>query len=203
MSAIAPLRDFVSRFTRLISDGPRQDGPGQDALLREGKHLLSELIATDGWLPDAFAQSDPQFYRQYLLHCDPLERFSVVSFVWGPGQRTPLHDHRVWAILGLLRGREREIRFHRDSDGRLVPGETRFLERGEVETLSPGAEDYHLVSNGLERDSSVAIHVYGGNIGAVPRAIYDPETGTEKPFISGYSNAVVPNLWDRSARPAA
>ena len=41
------------------------------------------------------AQPHPQYYQQHLLHCDPLERFSVVSFVWGPGQKTPVHDHTV------------------------------------------------------------------------------------------------------------
>ena len=54
----------------------------------------------------AFAEADAGRYRQYLLHCDPLERFSVVSFVWGPGQQTPVHDHTVWGMVGVLRGAE-------------------------------------------------------------------------------------------------
>ena len=38
---------------------------------------------------------------------------------------------------------------------------------------------------------------YGGNIGAVRRSVY-PAKGGRKPFVSGYTNAWVPNLWDRS-----
>ena len=39
---------------------------------------------------------------------------------------------------------------------------------------------------------------YGGNIGAVKRRVFDPVSGTAKPFISGYSSATLPNFWDRS-----
>jgi predicted metal-dependent enzyme (double-stranded beta helix superfamily) len=47
------------------------------------------------------------------------------------------------------------------------------------------------------------IHVYGANIGAVRRHVYVPATGEIKPFVSGYSNKVIPNLWDRSAEMRA
>ena len=57
------------------------------------ENLLSGLVAYNDWWPEAFATADPNRYRQYLLYCDPLERFSLVSFVWGPGQKTPVHDH--------------------------------------------------------------------------------------------------------------
>jgi predicted metal-dependent enzyme (double-stranded beta helix superfamily) len=50
---------------------------------------------------------------------------------------------------------------------------------------------------------SISVHVYGANIGAVSRHVYDPATGEEKPFVSGYSSAQVPNLWDRSAEVRA
>jgi hypothetical protein len=32
----------------------------------------------------------------------------------------------------------------------------------------------------------------------VSRHVYDPATGQTKPFVSGYSSASLPNLWDRS-----
>jgi len=58
------------------------------------------------------------------------------------------------------------------------------------------------VSNGLTDGVSVSIHIYGGNIGAVRRATYDPNSSAERLFISGYSNTQVPNLWDRSRQVA-
>jgi predicted metal-dependent enzyme (double-stranded beta helix superfamily) len=71
------------------------------------------------------------------------------------------------------------------------------LERGEVTAVSPSIGDYHRVSNALEDRPSVSIHVYGANIGAVRRSVYEPD-GTSKSFVSGYSNTELPNLWDRS-----
>ena len=39
------------------------------------------------------------------------------------------------------------------------------------------------------------------NIGAVHRWVYAAD-GTRKPFVSGYSNTTLPNLWDRSKEGA-
>lgn len=199
MSSIAPLRDFVVGLTKIYD----RNLP-EAAVQQEGAALLKALVAHDTWLPDAFAQPHPERYSQYLLHCDPLERFSVVSFVWGPGQKTPLHDHRVWGLIGMLRGREAETQFEQTPDGSFRETERTFLEPGEVAALTPGVNDYHQVANAFEDRTSISIHVYGANIGGVARATYDPVTGTEKAFISGYSSQDVPNLWDRSrAKEAA
>ena len=75
--------------------------------------------------------------------------------------------------------------------------------RGQVVAVSPTVGDIHQVANAYDDRVSISIHVYGGNIGAVKRAVYDPVTGAEKPFVSGYSNLFVPNLWDRSAEVRA
>ena len=192
---IAPLREFVIEMTRLVD---RTDD--EAALVAQGRQLLAQLVARDDWLPDAFAQPDPQFYRQYLLHADPLERFSVVSFVWGPGQRTPVHDHTVWGLIGMLRGAERCQRWKREADGRLAPdGGEEVLQPGQVDAVSPTIGDIHVVANALADRPSISIHVYGANIGAVRRHVFDPATGAPKDFVSGYSLDAVPNLWDRSA----
>ncbi|GBQ63535.1 cysteine dioxygenase type I [Ameyamaea chiangmaiensis NBRC 103196] len=198
MPSITPLRTFVTRLTALYD----RDLP-ETAVQGEAAGLLRDLVAQDDWLPDAFAQPDPERYSQYLLHCDPLERFSVVSFVWGPGQKTPLHDHRVWGLIGMLRGRESETQFERDADGRFRATETTYLDPGEVATLAPGVNDYHQVANAFADRTSISIHVYGANIGGVSRATYDAQTGVEKSFISGYSSPLVPNLWDRSKNAGA
>lgn len=199
--SIAPLRDFVAALTRLA---PQFD---QAQARTQAGELLRALIAIDGWLPDAFAQPHPDFYQQYLLHCDPLERFSVVSFVWGPGQRTPIHNHEVWGIVGILRGAENVQRYAPDAAGRLRPaGDVERLDVGDIDYVSPQTGDWHVVENAVADATSISIHVYGANIGAVRRSVYDTVTRQTKPFISGYSSTMVPNLWDRSragARPPA
>lgn len=189
------LRGFVTAFADLLA--ATRD---EQAILDSGSALLARLIATDDWLPQEFAQANPDRYQQYLLHCDSRERFSVVSFVWGPGQSTPIHDHSVWGLVGVLRGVERVERFGRLPSGALVAQGEELLHAGEVDAVSPRIGDIHRVANGLADRPSVSIHVYGANIGAVERAAYAPD-GTTKSFISGYANRVLPNLWDRSRNP--
>ncbi|ACK51596.1 cysteine dioxygenase type I [Methylocella silvestris BL2] len=191
MSNLYRLRDFVVAATRAIDGEP----PDEAAQLARIRPLLAELIAQDDWLPPDYAIPGPDYYRQYLLHADPLARLSVVSFVWGPGQRTPVHDHRVWGLVGVLRGAEISTSYFASPGGALIAGATERLERGDVTAVSPRLGDIHTVANAYDDRTSISIHVYGGNIGAVARAVFDPATGAQKPFISGYSNTAVPNLW--------
>ena len=126
--------------------------------------------------------------------------FHVVSFVWGPGQTTPVHDHTVWGLIGMLRGSEIGENF---SSGTPTERSTKtgdeVLTPGMVSAVSPSIGDIHKVSNALADRPSISIHVYGANIGAVRRHVFDAETGTPKDFVSGYSNEAIPNLFDRSA----
>jgi predicted metal-dependent enzyme (double-stranded beta helix superfamily) len=148
---------------------------------------LAALVARDDWIDPAVAAPDPLRYRQYLLHRDAAERFCVVSFVWGPGQATPIHDHRVWGLVGVLRGAEIDQRYARAADGSLAPaGQPTRLDAGAVATLSPESGDIHRVTNAYDDRVSISIHVYGADISRVERATYD-EAGTARPFISGYA----------------
>lgn len=195
LDPLRPLRDFVVGMTRLVD---RTDH--EPTLLAEGRALLKALIADDRWLPDAFAQAEAGGYRQYLLHCDPLERFSVVSFVWGAGARTPVHDHTVWGLVGMLRGAESCREYAPEGTDRVVDrGHEHVMQPGMIEAVSPTIGDWHVVANALPDRSSISIHVYGGNIGAVRRHRVDPQSGAILDFVSGYSSPATPNLWDRSA----
>ncbi|QXI29885.1 cysteine dioxygenase [Pseudomonas vanderleydeniana] len=190
------LRHFIDQLAALLAAEP-----GEEQVLEDGSRLLQQLVAHDDWLPDDFAQPDPQRYQQFLLHADSRQQFSIVSFVWGPGQSTPIHDHRVWGLIGMLRGAEYSQGFARQADGSLrETGDAIRLEPGQVEAVSPRVGDIHRVSNAFADRVSISIHVYGGNIGAVKRAVYHQD-GSEKPFISGYSNSLLPNLWDLSKEP--
>ena len=198
MSNIGPLRSFIQDMTRAVD----KFGKDEAAMLREGRKLLARLIARDDWLPQEFAQVHADTYRQYLLYCDPLERFSVVSFVWGPGHITPVHDHTVWGLVGVLRGAEKCEEYERAGEGQPMrkTGE-HIVQPGGIDAVSPTVGDIHTVSNALADRPAISIHVYGANIGAVKRHVYARETGSIKSFVSGYSNTLVPNLWGSSDGP--
>ncbi len=191
---IAPLREFVLAATKVA-----EQAMDESARIVAIKPLLARLISSDHWLAEDVAKPHPDHYCQYLLHCDPLERFSVVSFVWGPGQRTPIHDHTVWGLIGMLRGAETGQHYRREADGRLLAsGAPCRLEQGDIELVSPSTGDIHQVANAHADRTSISVHVYGANIGAVARHVFDAATGSAKAFVSGYSSSTVPNLWDRS-----
>ncbi len=183
------LRRFIRGMTNLVSTS----GVTEERILAEGRELLGELVAEDDWLPEEFARPHPDHYTQYLLHCDPLERFCVVSFVWGPGQRTPIHDHTVWGLVGVLRGAEEAELFAPGLP--LVPMGRERLEAGMVDAVSPRIGDIHRVSNAMPDGVSISIHAYGANIGTIQRHVFDAATGARKTFVSGYANSVLPNAW--------
>ena len=175
---------FVHEITPLVDAGL-----GEPALHEAARKAMEKLVANDDWLPEAVSKPHPQYYQQYLLYADPRDRFSVVSFVWGPGQKTPVHDHTVWGVIGMLRGAERCAPFSNEG-GRIVPaGEEVILEPGGVEMVSPRVGDIHRVANAYDDRVSISIHAYGANIGKVRRHVFDPQTGAAKEFISGYANA--------------
>ena len=191
--SIAPLRDFVTALSRLLDQQPTEA-----EILSGAGALLGALVSHDDWLPAEYAQPHPEHFQQFLLHADSGERFSIVSFVWGPGQRTPIHDHTTWGLIGMLRGAEYSQPFKLDAQGKPQPdGPAIRLEPGAVEHVSPRIGDIHRVHNAFDDRTSISIHVYGGNIGGIHRSVYT-EDGERKPFVSGYSNTHLPNLWDRS-----
>ena len=182
---------FVKDLSLLL-----QQNPSEDIIFTQGKKLLENLITVDDWLPEEFAKPHPEYYQQYLLFADPLDRFSIVSFVWGPGQKTPIHNHTVWGMIGQLRGKEKGTPYYFQADGSLNAGAASISSPGHVDTVSPNTHDIHVVENTLSDQTSISIHVYGGNMARIHRSVFDPMTGNEKSFVSGYANTVVPNLWN-------
>jgi 3-mercaptopropionate dioxygenase len=195
------MQDGLGQLRRLVSDltALANASANETEILEQAGASLRELVSIDGWLPPEFAEPDPVQYRQYLLYCDPLERFSIVSFVWGPGQRTPVHDHTVWGLIGVLRGAEVSRDYVLDAAGKPQPRRTLHLVPGQVTAVSPRIGDIHQVENALVDRPSISVHAYGANIGAIARHVYLVESGQTKPFVSGYANKVLPNIWDRSA----
>jgi 3-mercaptopropionate dioxygenase len=169
---------------RTITQTPQEES----ARLEQVEHALRLLIANDNWLAPAWRKPGADTYRQYPLYIDPEEKFSVVSFVWGPGQCTPIHDHTTWGVVGVLNGAELCTEYAVPVVGSpMLPAGRHLLEAGDTDKVSPTLGDIHLVSNANTGETSISVHVYGGNIGTTSRHVYDPSSGAARPFISGYS----------------
>ena len=189
-----PLVSFVSELERLLAAYDPQPAAPPPEFLTLAAQARGRLVRGEGWLPAAYAEPHPEHYRQFLLYRDPEARFSVVSFVWGPGQRTPVHDHQVWGLVGVLRGAEYSQSYHADPafPGRplIAEGPDKKLSAGVVEILSPAEGDIHRVRNAYDDRVSISIHVYGADIGRVERWVYPSgfPPSARRPFVSGYSN---------------
>lgn len=185
------LREFVCKATEVIDENL-----SETTVLAKLHAPFANLISRDDWLPEAFTRSDPTYYQQYLLHCDPLQRFSIVSVVWGPGQGTPIHNHTVWGMVGVVRGAELSTHYASPEPGKPMVelGEDR-LDPGKIEIVSPELGDIHRVRNVYDDQTSISIHIYGANIGKVQRQVFDPATGEAESFTSGFSSEYLPNIW--------
>jgi 3-mercaptopropionate dioxygenase len=178
---------FVSDLQRLVQAG----GESAEGFWPELGASMQKLLKNDDWLPASMAVPHPQYYQQYCLYADPQDRFSVVSFVWGPGQATPIHDHTVWGVIGVLRGAEISQTYEVQGDAPPKPvGDPERLEAGAIGFVSPTIGDVHRVSNAFTDQVSISIHAYGGNIGKVQRHVFPEQGGGSKSFVSGYSNSV-------------
>jgi predicted metal-dependent enzyme (double-stranded beta helix superfamily) len=134
---------------------------------------LSVLLDQDGWLAPDDQRPGTDSYRQHLLHVSPTRRLSVVALVWQPGQRTPIHDHIAWCIVGVYRGIERELRYRlveHDGERCLLPTGSVEAHRGHVEALVAPAEDIHCVTAGGD-EKAISIHVYGADISVLGSSI--------------------------------
>jgi len=147
-------------------------GRGMDdaALCREIALLLPDFLARAHRLPDALRQPDPTGYRRSLLHEAADGRFSIGCFVWSPGQRTPIHDHTGWGVIGVAAGALRETSYRLEA-GRPVPEGSKRLPQGACAWCLPEEGDIHQV--GADGDeSALSIHVYGARFADVCRNRY-------------------------------
>ncbi len=183
------ISERFDQFVRELDSVVSAHGSDEPAVLAQTQALVADLVSQDDWLPDAYTRPHPDYYQQYCLYACPRGRFSVVSFVWGPGQHTPVHDHTVWGVIGMLRGAEVAESYARQADGTYAKTGSETLRPGMTDCVSPSIGDIHRVSNAFDDRVSISIHVYGADIGQVERHVYVPETGEIKPFVSGYAQA--------------
>jgi predicted metal-dependent enzyme (double-stranded beta helix superfamily) len=156
------LQTFAADVTPLVAD-PHAIG-----------ERLGALLAEDAWLADEHRVPDLHTYRQHLLYVSPGRDLSIVALVWLPGQRTPIHDHVSWCVVGVYEGRERETRYRACESGDRRHLETVGVihaEPGHVEVIVPSTEDIHDVTAAGDT-TTISIHVYGADIECLGKSVY-------------------------------
>jgi 3-mercaptopropionate dioxygenase len=156
----AVLAELVERLDAAAR--PARHGPtNPDAVAA----ALQPFLGRSGLLTPEQEAGDPDRFRTHLLHVPDDGAYSLVAAVWRPGQRTPIHDHVAWCVVGVHRGEEHEIRYRMVSDAlgdHLVEDGHTVGACGTVTVLTPPG-DIHAVVN----DSAVvasSLHVYGADL---------------------------------------
>ncbi|MFT3927669.1 MAG: hypothetical protein QM778_34380 [Myxococcales bacterium] len=145
---------------------------------------MREVVARAVSEPAAVLRALGEPVRAGLVPLHRSEELTIMNVVWGPGMTVRPHDHRMWATIGIYTGREDNIFWRRIEDeqsGKVEARGARSLSAGDCVTL--GREIIHSVTNPIPRLSG-AIHVYGGNLAAVARSEWDPESLLERPYDS-------------------
>ncbi len=140
------------------------------------KEHLDRIIAT----PDEITATIKLDPGVALLHRS--DELTIISVVVPPGlPKTPPHDHRMWALVGIIGGQE-DNEFFRRRDSGLVESGARSVKTSD--SLAMGDDTIHSIRNPLEHSSLAAIHVYGGDlVGArAERSMWVDPDFTEQPY---------------------
>jgi predicted metal-dependent enzyme (double-stranded beta helix superfamily) len=146
----------------------------------DGPRVVRELVAEVVSEPAAIASvlGEPGQAGIRTLH--RASDLTILDFTWAPWMSFKPHDHHMWAVIGIFVGREDNL-FWRRTERSIEAVGARTLGVGDVAPL--GRDVIHSVVNPIGKYTR-AIHVYGGDFFAPPRARseWDPETLVERPW---------------------
>jgi 3-mercaptopropionate dioxygenase len=158
------IADLAATITAIV----RRDAPATETARLVADALAAVLPERD-LLLDGQRCGTPDCYCQHVLYADPDGAFSVVALVWQPGQRTCIHDHISWCVVGVYEGAEESTLYrvvdetHLEVTGHMIDGE------GSTSYFVPPG-DIHEVCNSTDR-TVISIHVYGADVSALGSSI--------------------------------
>jgi predicted metal-dependent enzyme (double-stranded beta helix superfamily) len=185
------LRAFVADVEATIARAP-----SPEAACDGIRPSFAALLSDPEWLPPEYREAAPESgmgggIGQWLLYRAGDASLSFFSLVVPPGAETPIHDHLAWGLVGLYRGTQDE-EIYAAGRGALELVERRALRPGDFYALIPPHDDIHRVRT-TSAETSVSLHLLTNDTGCVWRHTYDADSGTTRPFRSGYVNVACEN----------
>lgn len=178
-----PLKRFIWDIQSIV-----ELAESEREILLVGRDLMARLIAADDWLPTVFAVASEAGGRQFQIYHDGLERFAIVSTVLSGGTGLAIAKPSVWEILGVLAGAIVRQPLDGAPDGG-IQAERKgcILPAGTPEAHGSRSDDLVRLSNGLDDQVSLVLHVYGGEIGRLTGHPLAPDGRQLEPL--AYANA--------------
>src|SRR5690625_4352537 len=153
---------FIEQVHAIIEKG----GTEQE-ITNQVASRLQGLLDSGYSLPEKYRRPNKEKYVLYPVYVAEDGSFSIASAVWDVGQKTPVHDHQTWGVIGIIQGTEYEESYVKPKDDEekpLRPLTKTHLNEGEVAVCCTSDQDIHKVSC-VSDIPCVGLHVYGGNIG--------------------------------------
>jgi len=163
----------VERFIEDCQTAIAADG-GRDAV----REILQAAISNPAGIVAVFGE--PKRAGVQVLHQSP--RLTIMHIAWPPSFTQTPHNHLLWAEIGVYSGREDNIFWRRSAPAAKWPIEAigaASLRAGDCRSLEQDV--IHSVTNPLDR-VTVGLHVYGGDLMAAPRSMWDGEALVEAPL---------------------
>jgi predicted metal-dependent enzyme (double-stranded beta helix superfamily) len=175
----APAAPDVARVRRgdAMFDVDRFVVDCRNAAATNGLPAVLDVVAGAVSTPGAILQAlgEPRSAGAHVLHRSP--ELTVFNLIWGPRMCQLPHNHGMWAVIGIYRGREDNIFWRRAADARGTRIETAGGKAlSEREAVALEREVIHSVVNPIKRLTG-AIHVYGGDFYAVQHGSRRLENG--------------------------
>ena len=136
------------------------------------------------------AFQDPKALQQALTDAGPEqsvtplyadENLTVLRVATPANFLSPVHNHLMWVMIGILEGEEKNYLYRRTADGG-VEVEQEITLNPETGIFPLRADAIHAIETPSDQ-SMFALHVYGGNIlQRSSRSAWDPETMEEVPY---------------------
>lgn len=140
------------------------------------QELLSQALANLPSVANVLSAKDSPMV-EFLYRS---EHLTVANMRTVPGSVSPIHNHRMWAVIGMYAGQEDNHLYQRETDGKLRKMALKSLRPGDIFNMGP--ELIHAIGNPLQ-ELNGALHVYGGDLQEHPgRSLWDPQTGQELPY---------------------
>jgi hypothetical protein len=162
------LDEFISACRAALKEDPPQ---------RAVREIMARSLAHPTRLRRALAE--PTRAQIQKLHHEP--DLTVLHLVWAPNMCFMPHDHRMWAVIGILDGREDNIFWRRIQDqasGCIEAAGAKALSAGDCVTLGMTLSTLSPTQSPVTRPRFTSM---AGTFRR-PAQRWDPETLTEQPY---------------------
>ena len=158
----------------------------EDTILHDIKPIMADWCSRTDWLEPRFYQCAPNQERvEQIFEC-PRSGFTVYVISWGINVKPVIHNHNIWAAVGVVEGREvntfysKERKKNNASNFNLNTTFVKTMVAGDVCCMKKDV--IHSVYNPCEKHVAISLHVYGVNLSSISRQQFELGSSIVRPY---------------------